>query len=422
LIRELIDEHLSSTLGSDVMNSITVRAEQAMLGAVLADPAAQQYVLDLVEPADFQRPWHSQVLAAMRRAQQGGELAGPAEVYAELRCDPDLPRSVSADAVPLAHLMEASPRTGHAPEYAAIVVESGIRRQLELAGIRLTQATESGDLDLVRRQATHVRQEFEACRARWCALPERLRRELSFPSSNDHAVATAIRRAPVSGAKAGRGRGGLVAGSGLLLEGRDDNLQQRHAASTESAGAQGKVHGSGPRSALRQQAAAEATGMRALRDLAAGPFQIAHVRRWLRSEHFALSGDGALYALMCDMDVAGMAVDPVTISWQAARRGMRVEPDWLAGGTAAFAVPSARDVQRYGLLAGAAQAGLDIQTGTADQRFPLHRLFESASARLSVLEGRQQAGRAAQSDDMSGAGRPQAVSTRPPEPDREAAS
>src|SRR5215472_17711291 len=105
------------------MNSLTVQAEQATLGAVLADPAAQQHVLDLVEPDDFQRPWHAQVLAAMRRVQKGGRLPGPEEVYTELRRDPDLSRSMSADAMPLADLMSASPRPGHAPAYAAIVME-----------------------------------------------------------------------------------------------------------------------------------------------------------------------------------------------------------------------------------------------------------------------------------------------------------
>lgn len=75
------------------MSSLTVRAEQAMLGAVLADPAGQQHVLDLVEPADLHRPWHAQVIAAMRRVQKSGWLPGPVEVYAELRRDPDLPGS-----------------------------------------------------------------------------------------------------------------------------------------------------------------------------------------------------------------------------------------------------------------------------------------------------------------------------------------
>jgi hypothetical protein len=39
---------------------------------------------------------------------------GPLEVYEELKNDPDLPRPVSHDAVPLASLMEAAPRAGNA--------------------------------------------------------------------------------------------------------------------------------------------------------------------------------------------------------------------------------------------------------------------------------------------------------------------
>ena len=97
--------------------------------------------------------------------------------------------------------------------------------------------------------------------------------------------------------------------------------------------------------------------MRALRDPAAGPSQIAQVRGWLRPENFARPGDGELYSLMCDMDAAGMAVDPVTISWQAARRGLRADPVSLTGGAGWFAVPSAREVQRHGLLAEARLVG-----------------------------------------------------------------
>jgi DnaB-like helicase N terminal domain len=403
-------------------SSLTIRAEQAMLGAVLADPAAQQHVLDLVEPTDLYRPWHAQVRAAMRRVQKGGGLPGPAEVYAELRCDPDLPASVSADAVPVADLMEASPRTGHASAYAAIVVESGIRRRLELTGSRLAQAAESGDLDLVRQQAARARREFEACRARWCALPERLRRELSVLSPNDHAVATMIRHASAAGVRADRGRHGLVAESGLFPEDRDAQVHQHPAPSDDDADAQKHEQRCRSPSGRSQAAVAEAVGAQALRDLTAGPFQIAHVRRWLRQENFALRSDGVLYALMCDMDAAGMAVDPVTISWQAARRGLRVEPDWLAGGNVAFAVPSAREVHRHGLLAEAAQTGRDIQIGTADQRYALHGLFQSASERLPALEGRQQAVRADRQAQIPGVGRPQPVSTRSRRPGREAAS
>jgi replicative DNA helicase len=94
------------------------------------------------------RPWHAQVLAAMCRARARGVLPGPAEAYRELQADPDLPRTVAADAVPLASLMEAAPRPEHAPAYASMVVEGGIRRRIHLAGARLVQACEDGDLEM----------------------------------------------------------------------------------------------------------------------------------------------------------------------------------------------------------------------------------------------------------------------------------
>jgi hypothetical protein len=142
----------------------------------------------------------------------------------------------------------------------------------------------------------------------------------------------------------------------------------------------------------------------------------------LHQENFALRSDGALYELMCDMAGAGMAIDPVTISWLAARRGLRVEPDCLAGGNAAFAIPSAREVHRHGLLAEAAQTGQDIQTGTADERYPLHRLFQTTSERLPALEGKHQAVPASRQAEKPGAVRLRPVSAHSRGPGREATS
>src|ERR1700691_2226764 len=154
-----------------------VDSEQALLGAVLADPPGQQHLLDLVEPGDMFRPWHGQVLAAMQRLRDRGQLPSPQNVYQEIQHDPDLPRSVALDAVPLADLLGKSPRTTHAGTYAAIVVETGIRRRLQLAGSRLAQAAEDGDLDVALGQVARARSGLVACAARWTALPARLRSE-----------------------------------------------------------------------------------------------------------------------------------------------------------------------------------------------------------------------------------------------------
>ena len=118
------------------MHSLSIRAEQAMLGAVLSDPAGQQHILDLVEPADMRRPWHGQVLAAMERLRQREVAPGPLEVYRELQNDPDLPSGIARNGVLLADLMEAAPRTMHAGAYAAMVIEGGIRQRMGLAAGR----------------------------------------------------------------------------------------------------------------------------------------------------------------------------------------------------------------------------------------------------------------------------------------------
>lgn len=155
-----------------------IRVEQALLGAVLLDPPGQHRVIDLVQPADMYRPWHAQVLTAMQRVRSRGALPESAEVYRELQNDPDLPPSVAQDAVPLTGLMEAAPQARHAPAYATIVVEGGIRRRLWLAGARIVQATENGDLDAAWEHAPRGRRELGGCAARWLALPAHLRRRL----------------------------------------------------------------------------------------------------------------------------------------------------------------------------------------------------------------------------------------------------
>jgi replicative DNA helicase len=54
---------------------LVIRAEQALLGSVLADPDRQARLLDLVDTDDMTRPYHGQVLGAMNRVR--GRGAGP---------------------------------------------------------------------------------------------------------------------------------------------------------------------------------------------------------------------------------------------------------------------------------------------------------------------------------------------------------
>jgi replicative DNA helicase len=306
----------------------------------LLDPAGQESVLDLVQPEDMRRPWHGQVLEAMQRARGRGALPHPAEVYAELWKDPDLPPGISRDGVLVANLMEAAPRASHARTYAAMVIEGSIRQRVHLAGTRIVHAADSGEPGLVLRRAADGARDLDACLIRWEALPGQVRRELYFPG--------------------------------------------RPAGPTTHASPQASVNP--PKVARPNSQAATAAGQQTLRNLAAAPCYLQHVAGWLRPEHFALEEQGELYLLMCEMAARKRAVDPVTISWAAARRGLAFEPEHLDNGIGPLAVATARDVYRHGMLAQATRVGRRIQADSLDASRDPGQLLQLAGDRMRNLQ------------------------------------
>ena len=89
---------------------------------------------------------------------------------------------------------------------------------------------------------------------------------------------------------------------------------------------------------------------------------------------------------MRDMDAAGMPVDPVTVTWEAARHGVHAEPDSLTGGMGPFAEASAREVYRHAQLAFVTQTGQDIQAAAISPRSSPRQLLQMAGDRLRTLE------------------------------------
>jgi len=370
------------------VRGLRLHAEQALLGAVLSDPVGQAGVLDLVTPGDMSRPWHGQVLAAMQRLRRQGQPADPAQVRGELLADPDLPRSAALDAVPLAGLMEASPRPRNAPAYAALVIEGSIRDRVGLAGSRITQAAGEQDPGAALLAARQARQAVRECQARWHALPATLRHELPVPASAHRPYAQIARQAQAVHEEIGRLRDDLWTESPRGLEERLARIAQQ-LAETAAASATLREHQATRRAAAEvrpQGPAAHAASLQALRDLAAAPDQIDTVQAWLRPGHFAQPEHGDLYSIMRDLRSAGKPADPVTVSWEAARRGIHTEPAYLSGGNGALAVASARELHRLGLLAHAAATGRHLQDTAADPAYPPRALLRSAAGHLSQLE------------------------------------
>ncbi len=158
----------------------------------------------------------------------------------------------------------------------------GIRRQLALAGSRLAQVAGSGDVEAALNQASQAHRDLDACRARWLVLPERLRREAPREHSRGerghdaahHAAAVRqeirrLREDAHAGRAAGMGeRVALVAGDVAQALAAGATLRERQVSEAAVVRPGGEV--------------AQAAGAGALRDLAAGPSQIAWVREWLR--------------------------------------------------------------------------------------------------------------------------------------------
>jgi replicative DNA helicase len=358
---------------------LVIRAEQALLGSVLADPGGQGWLLDLVNGSDLVRPYHGQVLGAMKRVRGMGAVPGAVAVREEIRTDPDLPRSVSGDGVLVAELMDATPRPEHGPAYAAMVVRTAIRCRMGLAASRMRQAAGDGDAGIALRMARRARAEAERCRARWNALPEPMRREVPLPPD--------LRgRAEIAG--------WLNAASDRLL-GRDVEGGAPGQLAGGSARIGEHIVGAMDTSAVRrvQQEQgrpscpeAEAAGARALRDLIAAPSQVLMVREWLRPGDFARTGHGELYAIVIAMAGAGKPVDPVTVSWEAARCNIVVDAAYLADGDRPFAVTSAREVRRHGVLAQVARVADEIEASAGSPASPAATLLERAVERLERLD------------------------------------
>jgi replicative DNA helicase len=368
-----------------------IEAEQALLGAILCDPAGQRHVPDLVEPGDMLRPWHGQVLAAMRRLRGRGATLSAAEVYQELQADADLPRSVALDAVPLAALMEAAPRPEHAGAYAAIVVEAEIRRRLQLTGSHLVQAAEPEDLDAALAQVTRARADLAACATRWTALPRSLRaepdgmprprREQLRPRPRVTKQATRVPRNPLSIHNTAVGADPAPAAGHDGRAATTPDSRPAEATAVRPAG-----------STCERDSLARAASTATLRDLIDDPSQLEVVGRWLRPGHFASAVQEQLYTLLHDMRAADKAIDPVTVAWEAACRGLRTDPGRLAGGIGAFAVADAREVHRHGTLIQITQAGNGIQADAADPARAISPVLRTAAERLDLLLSEPQPG------------------------------
>lgn len=127
-------------------------AERALLGACMIRPDVIDGVTDTVNPDDFYRPAHGQIMAAILAVAHAGTAVDALTVAEELTRQGELIRGGGA---PYLHtLISEVPTATNAGWYAERVLEASIRRRLLAAGQRVAQLSGvPGDADEVVERA-----------------------------------------------------------------------------------------------------------------------------------------------------------------------------------------------------------------------------------------------------------------------------
>ena len=125
-----------------------VEAEQALLGAVLYDNAAYERLTDRLQASHFYEPFHQRLFAAMEECIRKGQLAEPILFQQRFAADPGYLQLGGLGY--LALLVDRAPPAANAPDYARVIYDLAVRRELIRIGGEITH-TATGDEEIEAR-------------------------------------------------------------------------------------------------------------------------------------------------------------------------------------------------------------------------------------------------------------------------------
>ena len=105
-----------------------IEAEQALLGAILFDNAAYERIGDLLKAQHFYEPFHARLFEAMEEHIRKGQLAEPIVLMERFRRDPAFEELGGLRY--LADLVDRAPPAANAPDYARVIHDLALRREL----------------------------------------------------------------------------------------------------------------------------------------------------------------------------------------------------------------------------------------------------------------------------------------------------
>lgn len=311
-------------------------AEAATLGALLLEPAALADVTGWLRADDFALWWHGEVYTVLRERLAAAEPIHPEAVGLQLR-DRGVRRGGLSRIVDLLQVVPVRP---HPRRYAAMVLESSLRREIAGQGVLLRAAALSAALTQESRPVVNITALVEA------ALADGQQRWQLAAGEQASAVSTPPQFAPVV-----RNTDRALGADRLLAA--HPELDQR---------------------AVREHE------QRLVAALICHPAQIPAISRWLRPEALLDRAWRAAYAALVDLGERGEPVDLITVAWEtqraSRRRGpgpdpstlMRAvdaaigdDPGWVGRLVAADLVRRTADSAARSLQAAAANPGVDVR-------------------------------------------------------------
>jgi replicative DNA helicase len=248
-------------------------AETATLGSLLIDPSALRQVTTWLRTGDFADPWHGQLYTVMRERLVAGEAVDAENVGLQLleRFGPhraDLPRVVG--------LLRTVPVRPQSQRYAAMVLDSSLRREVAGQGVVLRASALSAALCQERRPVVAgtalVEDALTAGEGRWQLASG----EAPSGAAPHPELAPALRNLDTA-----------LSADRLLAAHPDLDLQQA-------------------REHERRLVAA----------LVCHPREASGIGRWLSPDSFVDRPSRAVYAALLDLVERGQPIDVVTVAWQ----------------------------------------------------------------------------------------------------------
>jgi hypothetical protein len=257
-------------------------AEQAALGALLLAPDAVVGVSGWLRAEDFADPWHRTLYATIRELDAAHQRPSP-DVVAQAMIDRHGYRI--ADAPRILDLLAAVPTRPRPAEYAAVVLEASLRRQVACHGVLLQAAALSAALDRSPRVVDTVTAQIDAV-----AKAALTRWAIAARATTGTTVPTPPSSHP-----------------GLLpsLVGAD-RLLSRHPLPDPDAVADRE---------------ADLTAC-----LVTHPGYLAEVTGWLRPDALTSDTWRPVYAALVDLHDTGAPIDAVTVAWRIARTAPTAGP------------------------------------------------------------------------------------------------